>query len=169
LTFPTHIVAACGLVSRPDGAVLLVQTHNRGWVCPGGQIEEGESLVDGLVREIREESGVDARVHTLVGICSNVRPPTKVIFSFLADWISGDLSVSVETTGVRWVPRADVLAMFTHRSERDRAREMLEFTGAITYRVVETRPYAVHFAGPFSSLAAQLVAAPGRPPSEDGE
>src|ERR1044072_1810960 len=97
MTFPTHIVAACGLVSRPDGAVLLVQTHNRGWVCPGGQIEEGESLVDGLVGEIREESGVDARVHTLVGICSNVRPPTKVIFSFLADWISGDVSASVET------------------------------------------------------------------------
>jgi len=148
-THPTHIVAACALVSRPDETVLLVRTHHRGWVVPGGQIEQGESLVDGAVREIFEESGVNARVHTLVGICSNIRTPTKVIFSFLADFVSGELRPSEETPEVRWVPRDEALAMMTHPSERDRAMDMLDFDGTIIYRVIETRPYVMHFAGPF--------------------
>jgi 8-oxo-dGTP diphosphatase len=167
LSYPTHIVAAGALVSHPDGRVLLVR-NERGWVVPGGQIDSGEGVVDSLVREIFEESGVTARVHTLAGVCSNVRPPTKVIFSFLADWVSGDLRPSPETPEVRWVPRADVPGMVTYEPERDRTLDMLNYRGAIAYRVISTRPYAVHFVGSFGDAAAQLASAPdgGRVPLE---
>ena len=54
---PKHIVAAGMLVERGD-EVLLVRTKRRGWEFPGGQIEEGESVLDGVIREVREEANI---------------------------------------------------------------------------------------------------------------
>jgi len=153
---PTHIVAACALVSRPGGEVLLVKTSTRGWVVPGGQVEEGEGLIAALQREIFEEAGVETRIGSLVGICSNIRPPTKVVFSFLADWVAGEALPSDETPEVRWVSRSSVLERIDHPSEHDRARDMLEFDGTQMYRVISTRPYEVHLVRPLGREAAQL-------------
>lgn len=50
----------------------MVKTHHRGWDCTGGQIENGESIEAGVVREVLEESGIEASVRCLVGIYSNI-------------------------------------------------------------------------------------------------
>jgi 8-oxo-dGTP pyrophosphatase MutT (NUDIX family) len=80
---PTHIVAVFGLIRDASRRVLVVRSPKRGWEMPGGQVEEGESLVQALQREIGEEAGVTVTVGKLVGVYSNVKPPTKVIFGFL--------------------------------------------------------------------------------------
>jgi ADP-ribose pyrophosphatase YjhB (NUDIX family) len=72
MNFPTHIVATGGYVEDKNGNMLLVKTHHRGWDTVGGQIEVGEDLESGLLREILEESGITASVRNLVGIYSNV-------------------------------------------------------------------------------------------------
>jgi 8-oxo-dGTP diphosphatase len=57
-------VVAGGLVELPDGRLLLVQNRRRDgtldWTPPGGVIEvhDGEDVVDGLTREVREETGI---------------------------------------------------------------------------------------------------------------
>lgn len=56
--FPVHIVSAAGLVRRGD-EVLLVRSPRRGWEFPGGQVEQGESVLAALHREIWEETGVE--------------------------------------------------------------------------------------------------------------
>ena len=48
--WPTHIVAAGGYVEDKHGNMLLVKTHNRGWDTPGGQIEIGENIEEGVLR-----------------------------------------------------------------------------------------------------------------------
>src|SRR3954454_2526645 len=56
-------VVASGIVER-DGQVLLVQNRRRDgaldWSPPGGVVEvaDGESVVDGLTREVQEETGI---------------------------------------------------------------------------------------------------------------
>ena len=85
---PRHVVAAGMLVARGE-EVLLVPTPRRGWEFPGGQFEEGESVVDGVLREVREEAGVVAAPGRLVGVYSNVGS-SRVIFDFLGDWVSGE-------------------------------------------------------------------------------
>ncbi|POG56377.1 NUDIX hydrolase [Haloferax marisrubri] len=47
-----------------DGAVLLVRQDGE-WVLPGGGVEAGESRREALVREVAEETGLDADVGTL--------------------------------------------------------------------------------------------------------
>ena len=57
-------VVAGGLVERDDGRLLLVQNRRRDgsldWTPPGGVIEAhaGEDVVDGLTREVQEETGI---------------------------------------------------------------------------------------------------------------
>jgi acetyl-CoA carboxylase carboxyl transferase subunit beta len=49
-----------------DGAVLLVQRANPPlagrWTLPGGKVEPGETPAEAIVREVREETGLDVRV-----------------------------------------------------------------------------------------------------------
>lgn len=63
--FPLRRVAAYALVRRVD-TVLLTRVSPRGfhtglWTLPGGGLEAGESPTAGLVREMREECGLDCR------------------------------------------------------------------------------------------------------------
>ena len=62
-----HFVSAAGLVYK-DGKVLLIRSARRGWEFPGGVVEQGEAILDGLKREIREESGITAEPKFLAGI-----------------------------------------------------------------------------------------------------
>ena len=57
MAFPTHIVAAAGYVFDKGGNMVIIKTLNRGYDTTGGQIEEGEDLEAGVLREIMEESG----------------------------------------------------------------------------------------------------------------
>lgn len=43
---PMHIIAAAGSVINENDEVLMVKTHNAGWVFPGGQVEVGENVID---------------------------------------------------------------------------------------------------------------------------
>lgn len=141
MTFPTHIVAASALISNPQGQILLVNHPRRGWEPPGGQIENGETLIDGLRREIFEETGVHAEIGSLVGIYSNIKPPSKVIFAFLGSWQTGDLQPSAESPELGWVDRDQVLTKITHAAIFERTSDMLNFGGQVIYRVYTTDPY----------------------------
>ena len=54
-----HFVSAAGVVFR-EGKVLMIRSERRGWEFPGGVVEQGEAILDGLKREILEESGITA-------------------------------------------------------------------------------------------------------------
>lgn len=59
--FPKGIeVAACGLVRRKDGKLLLAKSPkwSNKWVLPGGHIEIGETIIDATLREVKEETGL---------------------------------------------------------------------------------------------------------------
>ena len=56
---PSFTVGALCVVEREDGAVLLVRhSYRQRWGLPGGLLQRGESVVDGVHREAREEIGL---------------------------------------------------------------------------------------------------------------
>ena len=67
-------VAAYAIVER-RGKLLLThwrRGHLHGWTLPGGGIESGEDPRDAVVREVLEETGLEARVGKLLGVDSRV-------------------------------------------------------------------------------------------------
>ena len=74
-----HFVSVAGLVMNDKDEVLLINSPNRGWEYPGGMVESGETLSEALIREIKEETGVDAEITGFIGICKNIRPCLKKV------------------------------------------------------------------------------------------
>jgi ADP-ribose pyrophosphatase YjhB (NUDIX family) len=124
--FQLQRVAAYGLVRRGD-EVLLTRVSPRGfhsgrWSLPGGGVRHGERPADALVREIREECGVEARVGTLVALFdehfSGTAPRGRFEdFHNIALIFSAEVPADVEprlveldgtTDAVAWIPVADI-------------------------------------------------------------
>lgn len=151
MQLPVHIVAALGYVENDQDEMLLVKTRRDGeWVFPGGQVEVGENLIDGVIREVKEESGIDVIVSHLVGVFSNTATyeghsgvkvvPTKVMFDFVCEPIGGELTSSDETSDSRWVSKEEVLEMVTAPALRARYQAYLNYNGSVQYMEYITKP-----------------------------
>jgi len=149
--FPAHIVAVDGIVLNEKNEILLVKNRLSGsWTLPGGQVETGENLIEALVREIKEESGIDAAVGKLYCVSSNTginkgfggyeTVPTKVIFGFTCAYLSGEPRSSDETTESRWVAAEAVPEYITVPVMAERVKAYFNFDGDIQYLSYVTQP-----------------------------
>lgn len=60
LLTPGYRVGVLAVLRRPDGRLLLVdQPYTLGWALPGGDLKRGETVGEGLARELREEVGLE--------------------------------------------------------------------------------------------------------------
>ncbi|OMC83296.1 NUDIX hydrolase [Viridibacillus sp. FSL H8-0123] len=150
MEMPTHIVAVGGIVEDEHGNILLVKTIHGGWVFPGGQVEVGENLMDALIREVKEESGIDITVSNLIGVYSNTSThkwydgitdvPTKLMLDYRCKPVGGELAISEETSESCWVAKDTVLEYFTKTAFRTRYEAYLNFDGNIKYMEYITDP-----------------------------
>ena len=139
--YPTHIVAAGAFVSNTLGQVLMIKSPRYGdWEFPGGQVEESETIPHALEREVFEETGVVVRLGSLVGIYSNTRKPSIVNLDFICEYVSGEPRTSAESSQVEWVNREEALSRVQRKAIYGRLKNMLEFTGKITYRAYFVDP-----------------------------
>jgi 8-oxo-dGTP pyrophosphatase MutT (NUDIX family) len=93
---------------------LLLQQRSDGgqWGLPGGSVEVGESVLQALSREVREETGLEVRARRLIGVYSDpalqvVRYPTGhvwhyVTLCFECAICGGQLATSEETLDLRF-------------------------------------------------------------------
>ncbi|HNS53054.1 MAG TPA: NUDIX domain-containing protein [Anaerolineae bacterium] len=69
---PLLVVGGSAIVRDGAGRVLLIRRGDNGrWALPGGMMEPGERIAECVVRETREETGVEVEVVRLVGIYSD--------------------------------------------------------------------------------------------------
>ncbi|HEV7631624.1 MAG TPA: NUDIX hydrolase [Steroidobacteraceae bacterium] len=84
------------------------------WTLPGGWADVNITLTESAIKEVREESGYDARVIKLAAVWDRTtqgHPPS--VFScaklfFLCELAGGEARTSLETTGVAWFGRDEV-------------------------------------------------------------
>jgi 8-oxo-dGTP diphosphatase len=65
ITQSTFTVGVSGVVLNGDGEVLLLRSrfrYSNSWQLPGGFVKRGESLEDALLRELREETGLQGEI-----------------------------------------------------------------------------------------------------------
>jgi 8-oxo-dGTP diphosphatase len=100
-------------VVERDGALLLVQraahlSQGGTWGLPGGFLDRGETLVEAVVRELREETGWTGRVVALLRINSNPNRPREdrqnVAFDFLVEPVEKVGEPDAETAAMAWIP-----------------------------------------------------------------
>jgi 8-oxo-dGTP pyrophosphatase MutT (NUDIX family) len=141
---PNSLVpAVTAVVTDDQGRLLLIhRTDNNRWALPGGGIEVGESVSQAVVREVREETGIDVKITGLVGIYSDPRHviayddgEVRQQFSlcFRARPIGGTLSGSSESTEVRWVPVGELEALDMHPAQRLRVTHGIDRGATIPY------------------------------------
>ncbi len=64
-------LGVCVVINDEQGKIVFIKRNDLPvWDLPGGHVEEGESLVEAAIREVKEETGLDVRITRLVGIYS---------------------------------------------------------------------------------------------------
>ena len=95
--------------------VLLQRRSDGGqWGLPGGSVEVGESVTEAVVREVREETGLEVMPERLIGVYSDpalqvVRYPTGHVWHYVTTLFGcavrgGTLTICDETLALRYFP-----------------------------------------------------------------
>lgn len=140
---PRHILVASCLIRNSAAQLLLVKHKIRSWELPQGRIEEGETLLAALHREVLEETGVTIRNPQLAILWSKLSAPAALIHCFVAEYASGQLTPSEETPEVDWCSAEQALQRVTHPVNRDRLATLLAHPGGLAFRSYATNPYRV--------------------------
>lgn len=136
--------AAYALITRGEAdhrEVLLPHWREHGmhgWTLPGGGLEPGEHPAEGAVREVKEETGYDVRLTSLLGVDAAVVPALArghamqaLRILYRAEIVGGKLSAERDgsTDDVAW-HRVDAVPQLRHVQAVDWALRHLDDDGS---------------------------------------
>ena len=117
--YPDRPVVGVGGVVICDGRALLIRRGSPPmigqWSIPGGVLEVGETLLDGVRRELREETSVEVRVLDLIEVFERIELDSGgkpryhyVILDYLCEVSAGEARAGSDVTEVAWAPAAEL-------------------------------------------------------------
>lgn len=132
-------VAVGAVIEDGDGRLLLVKhVPQRGgfwqgkWICPGGRLEWGESIEDGIRREVREETNLEITLtHPLVPF-ERIDPGDGlhvIYIDYLARLESGELRVGDDVGEALWVNRRELWKRWDELHQD--TRRLLQIAGLV--------------------------------------
>jgi ADP-ribose pyrophosphatase YjhB (NUDIX family) len=122
--YPDRPFLAVSAAIFRDGKVLLVRRARAPatgvWTLPGGVVEVGETLVEAILREVEEETGLAIAPIDLAGYRNVVVRDADgrvarhfVVLPFAAHWIAGEFAPSEELSEAHWTDPSEVAGLET--------------------------------------------------------
>lgn len=124
--YPERPIVGVGAIILSNDMVLLVRRGHaplKGeWSLPGGALEVGETLEEGVKREVLEETGLVVQPVSMVEVVDRIARDDKgrvqyhyVLVDFLCRILSGSPACASDAVGIRWAPINDLeeIAAFT--------------------------------------------------------
>ncbi len=108
-----------GGVVISDGRALLVRRGRAPlegqWSIPGGMLEVGETILEGVRRELLEETGIEVRVGELIEVFERITPDGDaktryhfVVLDYLCEAVSGEARAGSDVVDVAWAAPAEL-------------------------------------------------------------
>ena len=88
-----------GVVWHENKILLVQRAHNPGkgnWTIPGGYVDQNERISDAVVREIREETGLETEPVSLIALRDRPGDKHDLYLIFLLRYVSGELLAQPE-------------------------------------------------------------------------
>jgi len=112
--YPLGPIVGVGAVIIHENKLLLVKRRvepaKGKWSIPGGVVELGEGIRDALIREVKEECGLDVEIERLLDVVDNITMDEEgrlqfhfVILDFLARVKGGTLKPADDVLDARWI------------------------------------------------------------------
>jgi 8-oxo-dGTP diphosphatase len=117
--YPERPVVGVGGVIIAEGRTLLIRRGNPplegAWSIPGGTLEVGETVVEGVRRELEEETGIKVRVLDLIEVFERIFPDAEgstkyhfVILDYLCEAAGGSARAGSDVTDVAWATEPEL-------------------------------------------------------------
>jgi 8-oxo-dGTP diphosphatase len=109
-------VAVKALIEK-NGRILLIKrsskedVYSNEWDIPGGKLKFGENPVNGLKREVKEETGLEVEVIKPLDVWTFFKnnKKTQVIgITFFTKVVSGKVRLGKEHTDFKWIPPEEI-------------------------------------------------------------
>lgn len=95
-------IGAFGIITDDRQRVLLCHRTDRDlWNLPGGKLEEGESPWEAVIREIKEETGLEAKAEKLIGVYSKPQK-NEIVLSFKCKVVGGQIKLTDEADRIEY-------------------------------------------------------------------
>jgi 8-oxo-dGTP diphosphatase len=132
---PLTVTSAGGIVYRagPDGPLILMIADRQGrWSFPKGMVDAGEEPPDAARREVREETGVEGEVLSLLGethyfFRQSGQLVSKKVYFYLIRAVSRAITPQLsEVADARWFPAAEALRRSAFAANTELLRKAIE-------------------------------------------
>ena len=96
------IIGIFGIIFNKQKKVLLCHRRDYDlWNLPGGGLEKNESIQEGLIREVKEETGLVVEVSRLAGVYSKPYK-NEIVFSFICEPTNGKITLNEEANKIEY-------------------------------------------------------------------
>ncbi len=131
---PQFTIGTFGIIFDKHKRVLLCHRRDHDlWNLPGGGLESGESPWDGVLREVKEETGLKVEVSKLAGIYSK---PGKdnICFSFVCKVSGGKITLNAEADKIEYFA-LNKIPSNTAPKQVERIRDVVKTPNKISLKI----------------------------------